>query len=179
MNNILVSLLIVSVFQIFFVPNQIEAQEISCEDLKKIELKASNREAITAKYQNSIYKCAGITREDSIALLSIELSTIAEHSPASNKPSKTIGDLIRELLLMKAEPGYEDMKELSVFMFEHIDKIIDIKDKPNAIKPLAMLAAVQEVDTDPSELVNFIFSPACKGLTYQQGYQKFFKQYKK
>ncbi|TJZ63289.1 hypothetical protein FAZ15_03120 [Sphingobacterium olei] len=173
------SVLTISAFLSFFAPDQIKAQEISCEDLRKIEINASNREAITTKYQNAIYECAGITRADSIALLSIELSTVAKHGPASNNPSKTIGDLIRELQLMKTEPEYEDIKELSVFIFEHINKIIDIKDKPNAVKPLTMLASVEDENTDATQLVNYIFSPACKGLTYQEGYQKFLKLYKK
>ncbi|WP_164126418.1 hypothetical protein [Sphingobacterium luzhongxinii] len=41
-------------------PLTAQAQEISCEELSKIQITDSNRETILKKYQRAIYKCAGV-----------------------------------------------------------------------------------------------------------------------
>lgn len=164
----------------FSIPSLSHAQEISCDELQKIQITDSNRETILKKYQRAIYKCAGITREDSLLLSITELPTIAKHGAISNVPSKTIGDLINELHLIKAEPEYDDVRDMANFVFENIDKKIDVKDKQRASRALTLLTmGGGHVKIDSNQLIAYIFSPTCKGLTYQQGYMKFLEQQKK
>ncbi|TDQ79756.1 hypothetical protein [Sphingobacterium yanglingense] len=164
----------------FWAPSLSQAQEISCDELKKIQITDSNRETILKKYKDAIYRCAGITSKDSLLLSISELPTIAKHGAISNVPSKTIGDLINELHLIKAEPQYDDVRDLANFVYENIDKKIDIKDKQKVIQPLTMLAVNGDDEKlDANQLIDYLFSPACKGLTYQQGYIKFLELQKK
>lgn len=162
----------------FTTPSLNQVQEMSCEELSKIEITDSNRETILKKHKTDIYKCAGITREDSIVLTTTELPIIA-NGVISKTPSKTIGDFIKELNLIKAMPEYDDAKEMAVFVFESIDKKIDVKEKQKVSRALILLTLDNaHVKMDPDQLINYIFSPACEGLTYLQGLTKFLEQQK-
>lgn len=164
----------------FWAPSLSHAQEISCDELQKIQITDSNRETILKKYQRAIYKCAEITSADSVMIKIVGLSNIAKHAPVSNVPSKTIGELIKEVHLMKKEPEYTEVSKSLEFTYTHLKKTIDIKDKQKAIQPLTTLAAKADgQNIDPISLINYIFSPACKGLTYERGFLKFAEQQKK
>ncbi|MDR2284352.1 MAG: hypothetical protein LBE37_14130 [Sphingobacterium sp.] len=161
-------------------PFTTQAQEISCDELKKIQITDSNRETILKKYKSAIYRCAEITREDSLLFTVIELPLIAKHGAVTNIRSNTIGDVIKELYLMKAESEYDDLSKTMAFVIDYVNKKIDVKDKQKAIQPLTMLALKGGDEIlDPNQFINYIFSPACKGLTYQQGYMKFLELQKK
>lgn len=67
MKSLISTLSFLGIFM-FSMPSLSYAQEISCDELKKIQITDSNRETILKKYQRAIYKCAGITREDSLVL---------------------------------------------------------------------------------------------------------------
>ncbi len=161
-------------------PLTAQAQEISYEELSKIQITDSNRETILKKYQRAIYKCAGVTSADSVMIKIVGLSNIAKHAPVSDVPSKTIGELIKEFHLMKKEPEYTEVSKSLEFAYTHLKKTIDIKDKQKAIQPLTTLANKADgQNIDPISLINYIFSPACKGLTYEQGFLRFAEQQKK
>lgn len=166
-------------FLIFSAASLGQVKEITCDELSKIKITDSNRETIIQKYKSAIYRCAGITREDGFVLSISELPNIAKYGAISNVPSKTIGDLINELNLIKTQPEYEDTRELAVFVFENIDKKIDVKDKQKGHRALTLLALQDRNKVNPDQLIDYIFSPACKGLTYQQGYMRFLEQQKK
>lgn len=161
------------------VPLLSQAQTISCDDLQKIQITASNREVIIKKYKSAIYRCAGVTYADSLVLNLVTLDLLSKHASVSNVIPKTIGDLVREIQLVKTDPQYNDLREVMVFYAEYMTKKITIEDKQEVIGPLTILATVAGNEViDPNLLINYVFSPACKGLTYQEGYQKFLAQYK-
>lgn len=179
MKNILLTIIPLALL-LMVKPLSTHAQEISCNELQKIQITDSNRETILKKHKDAIYRCAGITSKDSLLLSITDLPTIAKHGAISNIPSQTIGDLIKELSLIKAEPEYDDAKEMAVFVFESIDKKIDVKEKQKVSRALILLTLDNAfVKLDPDRLINYIFSPACEGLTYQQGVTKFLEQQKK
>lgn len=160
--NLKIATLIISLF--YF--SSVKAQTISCEELSKITITESNRESLLKKHQNSIFKCAGFSQQDQIDSRMLPLETIAKYGPATDKPSRTIGDLIKELKLMKALPGFDDATLVTTFATTERNNKINIKDKKKHSRPLGVLAVNNGVP--PEVLIDFIFSPVCKNLTYQQ-----------